>query len=330
MAREYARIRISIADDEDFENLSAAAQWLYLRVLIPDPTLNQCGIADWRPNRLVGKARGVTLDFVLAAAAELEVNRYALFDTDTEEVLVRSYIRSDELLRNPKMAVSVVKAFRSIASKTLRAAVVSEVKKDRAEHPDYSSWTAAGTKDDLAQLMTRSDLESVGYTNRISNGESINKTNPITNQNSDVHPGADYQSDSVPIPCSLQPAPTPITLQPDGGYVSGDVTTPDPNDPPPPRCPKHIDTPAPGNCGPCGDARRARADWDTRRANVSRTRGAERREAIRDCELCDEGGWRIPPPEYRDVDLPVIKCDHTPMDDDGWLGLIPDEVSADA
>ncbi len=38
MAREYARIRMSVNEDEDIENLSADAQWLYFRVLIPEPT----------------------------------------------------------------------------------------------------------------------------------------------------------------------------------------------------------------------------------------------------------------------------------------------------
>lgn len=40
-------------------------------------------------------------------------------------------------------------------------------------------------------------------------------------------------------------------------------------EPPPPKCPKHIHTAKPPPCGPCGDARRTRADWDAQRAKAS-------------------------------------------------------------
>jgi hypothetical protein len=33
-------------------------------------------------------------------------------------------------------------------------------------------------------------------------------------------------------------------------------------DPPPPRCPEHLDNPTGKPCGACGDARRARALWE--------------------------------------------------------------------
>jgi hypothetical protein len=56
MAREYARIRTSIADDPDLEDLSLEAQWLYFRVILPDPTLSSVGVMDWRPRKLIRKA----------------------------------------------------------------------------------------------------------------------------------------------------------------------------------------------------------------------------------------------------------------------------------
>lgn len=50
MAKEFARTYLSIADDTDFEDLSVDAQWLYQRVLVPDPSLSYAGAADWRPD----------------------------------------------------------------------------------------------------------------------------------------------------------------------------------------------------------------------------------------------------------------------------------------
>lgn len=323
VGRQYARIRISIADDEDFEALSMAAQWLYMRVLIPEPTLNQAGVADWRPKRLLMKADGLTLAQILAAAAELERTRFALFDLDTEEVLVRSYIRSDELLRNPKMAASVVKAYRAVASRTLRAAIVTEVLRDRQDHPDYSSWTHKDTTDDLARLMARPALDTVDYTNQIADPEPVENTNRITNPNTnrngnpdpvpntdgntDPVPDADDQSNSVRIPCSLQPAP--LSLQPESGYVTGERhQSAGSGEPPTPNCPKHPNgTDAP--CHACGAARTARQAWDREQARLAaearsaeiRQRAELRAAEIAACALCDPEGY-----------LGTRLCDHDP------------------
>ena len=198
MAREYARIRLSIAEDDEFENLSPAAQWLYLRVLLPDPSLNYAGVCDWRPNRLLRKARGIDLPYILTSAAELEERRYVLFDGPTEQALIRTYIRGDELLRNPKMALAVVSGYQETASDPLRAFIVSEIQRDKDEHPDYSSWTHEISKDAIARLLTKPNADAVQYTNQLA----VRITNRITNSD----PSPDCQSDSVVVPSFLSPS----------------------------------------------------------------------------------------------------------------------------
>ncbi|RVW06245.1 hypothetical protein EF834_01965 [Rhodococcus spongiicola] len=317
MAREYARIRISVADDEDFEELSADAQWLYFRVLVPDPTLNQCGVADWRPNRLTGKAGDMTLARLLTAAAVLERHRYALFDLETEEVLVRSYVRSDELLRNPKMAAAVVKAYQSVASKTLRAAVISEIKREQKEHPDFTSWTHKDTREGLARLVSRPDLEAVHYTNQIGCGSPIGSgaDNQSDNQSDSVRI-TETQGDQITNRIRYgfpAPAPAPLSLQPKSGYVSTEGHQRDAAEPPAPKCPQHIDNPNPPNCRACGDARIARKRWDTEQARAeAEAARAERehaaelaRQQIAACELCDSDGYRGGSP-----------CGHNPEQDE--------------
>jgi hypothetical protein len=355
MAREYARIRVRIADDEDLESLSPAAQWLYFRVFLPDPTLSSCGVGDWRPKRLLTKARDIDLDYVLGAAGELEERRYALFDTDTDEYLVRTYIRNDELLRNPKMAANVVKSYRAIASKTLRAGVVSELKRAKAEHPDYSSWTAPYTAADLGAILGRPDLDAVGYTrritNRIGNEKAARNTNRIGNRISDhisngignrngnneaIGLDADYQSEyqSDYQPHSLQPAtyspkPSALNLQPGGlrspvaHQANGKTTSP-------PRCFKHRDDPNPPACGQCAEARKRHEFVEAEHVVAERREKANRRIAIDSCEWCDDNGIRHEPAEVRDFDLPAIRCTHEPMAVDEWRALAPIEVEANA
>jgi hypothetical protein len=61
------------------------------------------------------------------------------------------------------------------------------------------------------------------------------------------------------------------------------------NEPPAPRCPRHIDDPKPPNCGPCGDARKARTRWELadaeRRRNAPKCR-THRGQPADNCGLC--------------------------------------------
>ncbi|MFV8049748.1 hypothetical protein [Mycobacterium sp. 48b] len=316
MAREYARIRISIAGDDHIEELSPAAQWLYFRILIPDPQLTHCGVTRWLPKRLIHKAAGLTLDYILAAAAELERERFALFDDNTEEVLVRSYLRSEELLRNPKMAVAVGDAYLGVASRQLKAAIASEVHRDKADHPDYSSWTHSISREAVELLLTAKTSDEVPYVDTFTNPNPVRNGDtepvPTTNRNRNQKPNPDrgdetqseHQADSLHlVPTSLQPAHVE-------GYVSTEGnqgTEPDPSSPPPRYCPKHMPSGTNESCPPCGNHRRAFDAWmanatlDEKRAEQERAQAeaAERAQAaasramsIAECELCDDDGYR--------------------------------------
>lgn len=320
MAREYARVRLNMAEDPEYLDLTVDAQHLYANILLIDPSLSYCGIADWRPVRLTQRAKDLTLDRIMAAAAVLEEARFALFDPDTEEVLVRTLVRNDELLRNPKMALSVVKAYQGAASRTLRAAVVTELHKARETQSDFSSWTSPMSKDALARLLDLPALDPADYTNRIANPITNQNTNHIGNRigNADVvpntnhigntDPGADYQSDSVgflPVTSNQQT----YNQQPESGYVSTEGYDASATNPPPRHCPQHIDEPTTAPCRACGDARRAREVWDRNEAHavkLAQSSEAKRRaeliqEAIDECELCDERGY---------LDRSV--CEHNP------------------
>lgn len=336
MAREYARIRLSRWDDNDWLDLTPAAQHLY-DVLATDPGLSYCGRADWRPKRLTQRARGWTEATILAAAAELEQARFVLFDPDTEEALVRSLIRSDELLRNPKMGISVAKAYGALASRTLRSAVVTEIRRVKEEHPEYTSWTSSMSADQLARLVTLADLESVGYTNRIEVPITNRITNHIGDDESVMNTNADQSVSVIPTrvpitnpdrsvsyPHTAYSNQQPYSQQPIGGYVTREPhqsPVAPTEDPPQPFCDKH-----PGgtseNCGACACARKRwlaeKLERDERAERevaerVERERQAKRRaaedraRAITDCAMCDADG-QLHDPTGDGISL----CDHRP------------------
>lgn len=298
MAREYARIRLSINTDTDFEDLTPEGQWFYTRIVIPEPGLNHCGIFDWRPRRLLSKARGLTLDYIRCAAYDCEQGRFVLFDSNTEEGLARAYIRSEELLRNPKMAVAVIGAYRAIASKILRAAVVTEIRRANTEHPEYTSWKAGDVGLQLSEIMAQKSSDEVPYmdtitnpiTNQIGNQNGNDEPVPIANRNTNMDPGADYQSESVPIPCSMQHAAITLQHAAFGGYETWEPHQGGPSGSPPQKiCSRHpngTDKP----CRECGDIREAE-EAQRQQQLTAKTSQLKRFWAdVRAADCCDERG----------------------------------------
>lgn len=312
MAREHARLWLNINRDDDFEALPFDAQCLYTRVILTLDDLDYCGVADWRPRKLTRKAPDLTLPRILTAAHHLEAARFCLFDLDTEEVLARSYIRRDELLRNPKMAAAVIKAFGGIASKMLRAAVVDEIRRVRDEHPEFSSWSNAHTGAELSKIMGRDGGADVPYvpqismpiTNDITNGQTVHITNRITNRitnpirsESPIGFGpdrcsdyqSDHQSDSVPIPSTYTSTSTPAPLEGlRNGGTSPDGDGQDAIHPPSRFCPNHP-TGTAARCLACAAARRHREAFDAQ----SRAERTAFWAGVRECPDCDDRGLLI-------------------------------------
>lgn len=307
MAREHARIWLDINGDDDFGQLSFDAQAFYTRIILTEATLNYCGVADWRPKRLTVRARDLSLPRILGAAAELEAGRYLLFDLDTEEVLARSYIRRDELLRNPKMAATVIKAYTAVASQVLRAAIVTEVRRIHTEHPEYSSWTHKDTADGLTRILGKTALEPSEYSMQISNPDPVGNTYPQQISNSDPETvkigdpdtGADHQSQSVRNPSTSTSTLHPSPLK-EGGYVSGErhqSAVPDPHAPRPiDRCEKHRGKANTSPCRACADARHHAEAWDAHRAATDVERRKRFAAELDACDACGSGedaGWEL-------------------------------------
>lgn len=138
MAREYAQIKLAIWADDDWRDLSPLARYLYL-TLLTSPTLSHCGVADWRPAR-IGALNGMTPADVEVFGAELIEALYIIVDESSEEVLIRSFVRNDGLMKQPKMAVAMASAHAAVASKEIRGVVVHELKRLREDFPDLNGW----------------------------------------------------------------------------------------------------------------------------------------------------------------------------------------------
>lgn len=162
MARDYGRFKITIWQNEDFLNLSFGAQRLYF-YLASQSKLDMAGVTPWRPRMVMRSASDLTEATVAEHLAELERAVFVLLDEDTDELLVRSFIRNDEVLRSPNLAKAMVKAWRGIDSETLRAVVAHEVGRLRDEDPSLKGLDHCGELFDHPSIDPRNNPFGKGF-----------------------------------------------------------------------------------------------------------------------------------------------------------------------
>lgn len=143
MAREHARVYLTIWTDPDFRKLSSDAQWLYF-VMLTHPTLTYCGVIEWREAKLAALAENMTILDLRQAAWELGETNLVAVDPDTEEALVRSFVRHDGVLKMPNVVKRMVLDYAGIASLKLMHLVSIETRRAIEEHPEYKGVEEAG------------------------------------------------------------------------------------------------------------------------------------------------------------------------------------------
>lgn len=139
MARDRANINTSIWTDQDFRDLNMAEQHLY-KLLMTHPSLTYVGVTDWRPGRIAAMTADLTADMVRSTAESLQSKRYVFIDEETEEILVRSFLRNDGLLKQPKLSISMVNAFGATASKAIREVITFELQRLVTEYPEWAAF----------------------------------------------------------------------------------------------------------------------------------------------------------------------------------------------
>lgn len=150
MAREYGQIRHDIWSDDDWRSLTVPAQHLYM-LLLSDPKLSYCGVTAWHPGKIAQRSGENAGRDTLIAGAELSNQYFVVIDEETEEVLVRSYLRHDPLMKNPRLAVTMTKDYATVGSKKLRAAIVHELARLKRENSDWGCWENPHVKTVLRQ-----------------------------------------------------------------------------------------------------------------------------------------------------------------------------------
>ena len=134
MPRTHVRMLTSIWDDDDWRALTTIQQQTYWAVLSSED-LSWCGVAPLLPQRLVKFASDLTERKVRAAISALADARFFVVDEATAEVLVRSYVRHDGIMKQPNVTKAMVGAYGKVHSANLQAVVISELGRLYREDP---------------------------------------------------------------------------------------------------------------------------------------------------------------------------------------------------
>jgi hypothetical protein len=141
MARSYAKLMVGIAADPDFAELTAGAQRLYM-LLLANPKLSSAGCIPYQPTKWVKWSSDGTLEAIARACGELAAAGFVLLDDDTEEMLIRSFIRHDGGYKNPKMLKGVRSTIDGIESPSLRAFATAQLESCLVDRPSIDDRRA--------------------------------------------------------------------------------------------------------------------------------------------------------------------------------------------
>lgn len=126
MARSEARIQVSIWADPDFRAMSPGAQWTYM-FLLSQPDLGYHGVMPLRITKWARSARDLTVAKLRDDLDELDQHEFIVIDPNTEEVLVRSLIRGDEVYRQPSLMHNAAANLPHVESRNIRLRLAIEL-----------------------------------------------------------------------------------------------------------------------------------------------------------------------------------------------------------
>lgn len=141
--REYARIGTDMPDEPSVRACTMAEQWLYSHCLYLRAEMSRCGVVPYRPTVWAELATDSTDNKMRRLLRSLAKRRMVVVDERYSEVLVRTYVRHDKLLSQPNVVANMVADYRVIASPTIRAAFLSELRRIW-DLPDLSDGERGG------------------------------------------------------------------------------------------------------------------------------------------------------------------------------------------
>ncbi len=154
---DYGKLLSRIWADPHFIALGARSQQVYC-LLLSYSTRNAAGVLPLTLKRWAKCTADATIDLLTDALVDLAANDFIVIDWDTEEVLIRTFIRNDEVYRQPNLMKSARKFALQTESITIRWTLHDELKR-LPEHANASDTAEVINK--LVEGLTRPKPEPI-------------------------------------------------------------------------------------------------------------------------------------------------------------------------
>jgi hypothetical protein len=158
MAREHGRLLCRIWNDSDWKALTSTEQWAY-EMLVSQANITNCGLILLTVRRWANHASDMTEEKIRDALRTLDRKRFIAMDEDTEEILVRTFIRGDGVLKLPNVFKNALRQASQIQSSRLRNVLAAELRK--LDRPDAGA-VADQIEDPQVPLVPEPIAEPVG------------------------------------------------------------------------------------------------------------------------------------------------------------------------
>ncbi|MEV5360595.1 hypothetical protein AB0K45_09650 [Micrococcus luteus] len=282
MANAFGMIDESIwRRDREFRALPRGAQCTFLQ-LLSQRDVDTAGVLTLHVDLLAKGCDEITPEDIRHDLKTLEAARFVFVDDDTDELLIRSYVRR-VTAKSPNALKSALKLSRTLASPKLRHVLAGELRRI-----GKADTTAVADEIDPGGTPSGRDSEPVA--------------DPIGTPSERGNPSG-WGSE----PPSYSSVTALVSPSVGGSVGEGPTQTanadtaprPPANDPPPRYCPKHMPDGTDAPCGACGGHRQRRERWDAEHAaddiHAEDRRRISAQAAINGCRLCDpDGHIRMP------------------------------------
>lgn len=128
MARDHARVLCRIWRDRDFIARTYGAQRMYF-LLLSQQQLSWAGVTLMTIHRWAGLAPDTVDEDIRRWLAELQDHEFVVADGATQEILVRSYMRYNDVHKSPNVLKAAVRQAAEVESGRLRHVLAAEFRK---------------------------------------------------------------------------------------------------------------------------------------------------------------------------------------------------------
>lgn len=237
MTRSYANIVTAIwRPDSPFRDARMEDQRAYL-MLVTQPDVSAAGTLQLTTKWWSSLAADTTLDDVHRVLASLSDARYVVIDWDTEELLIRSFVRHDNGYNNRKRRPAILDAARATRSPLIRRALAVEFGRlglptaglgGPSEDPDPHAHRPSDRASDPPKSWDTDNPDVPAVDSASSQVEGLSDSHPdrASDWNRVVGTYGDHRLGHNPQP----PPPNPSPLAPDPSAATteeGETSNPD-------------------------------------------------------------------------------------------------------